>query len=86
MHCVAIYNGTQVMIIHESCNKTYILDEQLHAMELCIYHGITIQVQSLDGEPMSQMCRCTGTLSWHGGDARMSGCGYSNAWGGVMSG
>jgi hypothetical protein len=43
MHCVAIYSGTQEFIKHRSLNKMYILDEQLHAMELCIYHGIKIQ-------------------------------------------
>jgi len=47
---------------------TYILDEPLHSMELCIYHGITVQVEGVDGERISQMCRCTGSQSWHGGD------------------
>jgi len=35
-HRVAIYSGTREFIKHKSCNKTYISDEQLHAMELCI--------------------------------------------------
>jgi hypothetical protein len=48
----------------------YISDEQLHTMELCIYHGIKIQVEGLDGERISQMCRCTGRQSWRGGDRR----------------
>jgi len=39
-HHVTIYNGTQEFLKHKSRNKTYISDEQLHAMELCIYHGI----------------------------------------------
>jgi hypothetical protein len=39
-------------------------------MELCIYHGIKVQVDSLDGERISQMCRCTGSQSWSGGDRR----------------
>jgi hypothetical protein len=40
MHHVAIYCGTREFIKHKSRNKMYISDEQLHAMELCIYHGI----------------------------------------------
>jgi len=51
-----------------SRNKTYISDEQLHAMELCIYHGIMVQVEGLEREPISRICRCTGSQSWHGGD------------------
>jgi len=66
-HRVAIYSGTQQFIKHKSRNKTYISDEQLHAMELCIYHGIKVQVEGLEGERISQMCRCTGGQSWHGG-------------------
>jgi hypothetical protein len=46
---------------HKSRNKMYILDGQLHAIELCIYHGIKIQVEGLDGERISEMCRCTGS-------------------------
>jgi len=68
MHCVAIYSGTWELIKHKSCNKTYILDEQLHATELCIYHGIEVQVMGLDGERISQMCQCTGSQSWRWGD------------------
>jgi len=67
-HCVAIYCGPQRVFKHTSCNKTYILDEQLHAMELCIYHRITLQVEGLDGQRISPMCRCTGSQSWCGGD------------------
>jgi len=55
-HCVAIYCGTQEFIKHKSCNKAYISDEQLHALELCIYHGKKVQVEGLDGERISQMC------------------------------
>jgi len=69
-HPVAIYSGTRQFIKHESRNTTYISDEQLHAMELCIYHGIKVQVEGLDGQRISQMCRCTGWQSWHGGDHR----------------
>jgi len=48
-HRLAIYSGTVEFINHNSRNKTYISDEQLHAMELCIYHGIKVQVEGLDG-------------------------------------
>jgi len=60
-HRVAIYSGIYGFIKHMSLNKTYISDEKPHAMELCIYHGITLQVEGLDGECISQMCRCTGS-------------------------
>jgi len=36
MHCVALYSGTWEFIKHKRCNKTYMSDEQLPAMELCI--------------------------------------------------
>jgi len=39
-------------------------------MELCIYHGIKVQVEGLEGEHISQMCQCTGSKSWSGGDRR----------------
>jgi hypothetical protein len=67
-HRAAIYSGTREFITHKSRNKTYISDEQLHAMELCIYPGSKVQVEGLDGERISQMCRCTGSQSWRGGD------------------
>jgi hypothetical protein len=60
---MAIYSGMQELIKHMSRNKTYISEQQLHAMELCIYHGIKVQVEDLDGECISQMCRCTGSQS-----------------------
>jgi len=69
-HCVAIYSSTRKFIKHNSCNKTYISDEQLHTIELCIYHGTKIQVEGLDGERISQMCRCTGSQCWRRGDRR----------------
>jgi len=68
MHRVAIYSGTQEFIKHMSCNQTYLSDEQLHAMEICIYHGIKVQVEGFEGERTSQMCRCTGSQSWRGAD------------------
>jgi hypothetical protein len=68
MHRVAIYSDTREFIKHMSRNKTYISDQQLHVMQLCIYHGIKVQVEGLDGERRSQMCLCTGSQSWHGRD------------------
>ena len=55
---------------HKSCNKTYISDEQLHPMELFIYHGIKVEVEGLNGEHISQMRRCTGSQNWRRGDRR----------------
>jgi hypothetical protein len=66
-HGAATYSGTREFIKQKSRNKTYISDEQLHAMELCIYHGINVQVAGLEGERISQMCWCTGSQSWGGG-------------------
>jgi len=60
---VALYGGTWEYIEHKSRNKTYMSDEQLHAMELRIFHAITVQVESLEGERISWMCRCTGSQS-----------------------
>jgi hypothetical protein len=62
-HHMPIYSGTQEFINDKSRNKTCISDEHLHAMELCIFPGINVQVEGLDGECISQMCRCTGSLS-----------------------
>jgi len=45
MHCVSIYSGTLVFIKHKDPNKTYISDEQLHAMELSICYRISVQVE-----------------------------------------
>jgi len=70
MHRVTIYNRTREFLKHKSCNKTYISNEQLHAMELSIYHGIKVQVEGLEGERISHICRCTGSQSWRGGDRR----------------
>jgi hypothetical protein len=67
-HRVAITCGTRAFIKHKSGYKTYISDEQLHTIERCIYHGIEVQVEGLDGEHISQMCRCTGRQTWRGGD------------------
>jgi len=69
-HPVAIYSGMREFIKDKSRNKTYISDEQLHALELCIYHRINVHVEGLDGECISQICRCTGSQGWRGGDQR----------------
>jgi len=68
IHHMAIYYSKREFLKHKSHNKMYISDEQLHAMELCIYHGIKVQVGGLEDEHISQMCRCTGRKSWRGGD------------------
>jgi len=39
-------------------------------MELCIYPGIEVQVEGLEGKHISQICRCTGSQSWRRGDRR----------------
>jgi hypothetical protein len=54
-HCVALHSGAWKSFTHMSCNKTYISDDQLHALEVCIYHGIEAQVDGLEGELISQM-------------------------------
>jgi hypothetical protein len=61
MHPLVIYSCTQEFSKNKSRNKTYMSDEQLHSMELCIYHGIKVQVEGLDSEPISQMSQCTGS-------------------------
>jgi hypothetical protein len=69
-HRVAIYSATWEFMKHMSRNKTYISDKQLHPMELCVFHGIKVQVEGLNGERISQMCQCAGYQSWCGGDQR----------------
>jgi len=56
-----LYSSMREFVKQKNCNKMDILDEQLLAMELCIYHGIKVQAEGLDGECISQMCRCTGS-------------------------
>jgi len=67
-HRVAIYSGMPERFNHMSHNETYILDEQLHAMALCIYHHIKDQVEGLEGQRISQRCQCTRSQGWHRGD------------------
>jgi hypothetical protein len=69
-HPVAIYSASWEFFKHKSHNKTYRSDEQLHTIKLCISHGIKVQVNGLDGECISQMCRWAGSQSWPGGDRR----------------
>jgi hypothetical protein len=70
MNRTAIYSGTREFIMYQSRNKTSMSDEQLHATELCIYHGITVHVEGLEGEHISQMCRCAGRQIWLAEDRR----------------
>jgi hypothetical protein len=55
-HDVTIFNGTRDFVKYKSRNKMYISVEQLHTMDLCIYHGIKVQVEGLDGERLSRVC------------------------------
>jgi len=70
IHHMAIFTATQEFIKRKSCNMPHILDEQQHAIELCIYHCINVQVKGLEGERMSQMCSCIECQSGRGGDRR----------------
>jgi len=67
-HQLAIYCGTSEFMKHRSHNMTYILHNHLHVVELCIHHGHKVQVEGLECECISQMCRWTGNQSWCRGD------------------
>jgi hypothetical protein len=67
-HRATILNVTRKFLKHKSRNNTYISDEQLHTIELCIYHGIKVQVEGLKRERIAQMGRCTGSVRWREGD------------------
>jgi hypothetical protein len=67
-HHVAVFSSTWEFINHKSLNKMYISDGQLHKMQRCIYHSIKVQFEVLDGERISQMCRCTESHSSRRGD------------------
>jgi hypothetical protein len=69
-HRMNIYNCTGEGLKHNGRNKRYISNEQLHAMELCIYHGITAQVEGIAGEYISPMCRCIGAAGTDGTTVR----------------
>ena len=70
IHNMPLYTGTWALIKYKNCNKTDISDEQLHAMKLSIHLFVKIPVESLEVEQISQVCRCTGSQSWCGGDRR----------------
>jgi len=59
MHWVAISSSMWEFIKHKNRTKIYISDEELRAMERCIYHGVKVQVEGLEGELVFEMCRCT---------------------------
>jgi len=44
-HLVAIYIGMQEFIKNRSFDMMYILDEQLRAMEFCIYNGMRFKLR-----------------------------------------
>jgi hypothetical protein len=67
-HHLTLYNGTQRLVKLKSRNKTYMSDKQLHAMELHTFHGIKVEVEGFEDEHISEICQCTGSWSWHGGD------------------
>ena len=52
---MTMYNGTREFFKYKSRNKMDLSDEQLLAMELCIYQGINYQVEGRDGEHISQI-------------------------------
>jgi hypothetical protein len=69
-HCVTVYNVMQLFNKHNSHNKMYTSDVQLHATELSVYHGTNVQVAGLEGECGSAVCRCIGSQSWYGQNQR----------------
>jgi len=73
-HRVTIFNITREYIMHKSRNKMYISDEQLHPMELCVYHGITVQVEGIEGEHISQIVVAQEAGAGAEGTNRTSGC------------
>jgi hypothetical protein len=72
---VTLYNGMWKSIKNMSHNKKYILDEQLHAMQLRIYHGIKVHVEDLEGERISQIGQYTESQAGTEGTNRTTGCG-----------
>jgi len=49
-HRIALDPGRPEFLKHLSLTKTYLWDEQLQALELCIQHGMKVQIDSLEGE------------------------------------
>jgi len=68
MHHIGIYNGTWESNKQQSHITTYMSNEQLQAMELCIIHGIMVHTNSLEHDRVTQMFRYTGSYSWLGKD------------------
>jgi hypothetical protein len=66
----ALYNGVREIIKQRSSNGTYLSDDQLLAVELCVYHGVKVEVEDLNGDRQFQICRCTGNQPWRGRDRR----------------
>jgi hypothetical protein len=67
-HHMRKYNGSREFLKQNSHKKSYISDEQQHAMQLSIYDGTKVTVEGLEGKHITQKCRCTGSQSWRGGD------------------
>jgi hypothetical protein len=61
---MTIYNSTREFLMHQGHNKMYLSDEQMNTMEICIYQGIEVQVDGLEGEHISQIGRCTASQRW----------------------
>jgi hypothetical protein len=70
MYYGALYKGTWEFIKHKSHNMMYILDEQRHPKELCINHGIKIQVDDWEGKGIPLMSRGTRNHWCRAGDRR----------------
>ena len=54
--------------VEQICRYEVLQQLSANAMELCIHHGIKVQVEGLEAEPICQMCPCTGSQSWRRGD------------------
>jgi hypothetical protein len=61
-------SNTRQVLYYLSRNKVYISDVQRHTMVLCIYQGIQVQDEGVDGERISQMYLCRESQSCHRGD------------------
>jgi len=55
-HLTTIDKGTREFLQHKSGNNTSISDEQLHTIDICIYHGIKVQVGGFQGERILHIC------------------------------
>ena len=67
----ALLNGTRDFLQRRLPKRDEILsDEELRKAEICIYHAIKVEVDDLDGDKKTQMCRCTGEKPWRGAQKR----------------